>query len=243
MNLEALLEEAVNVPEKRAEFIDVLMRSNVYVIGMNRQNDELSGNQNQRADLFVLKRGSDKPNGLPIFTSKEALLNFAKELAEGTPPMLEVNCANVFKTAKNISILLNPNAKFGKEFTPPEIADIVRVLAEREKSGQVEVFIPDDFPSDVIVDLQYFFKKKKFVQKAYLFGLRNPHARTHYLFIVDMEDGDKDELFGEMNEIIEPQLEDDKEYFQIISSKEALSEKIMHLGEPFYVKKKGIFFR
>lgn len=242
MNLEALLEEAVKNPDRRNEFIDRLMQSRGYVIGMHRKNEEGVIDENSPADLFILKRGSDKPNGLPLFTSKEKLLNFAKELASGTPPMLEVECCNVFKTAKNVSILLNPNAEYGKEFTPPEIANIVSVLAERERNTHVEVVVPEEEPTDITVDLQYFFKKKKNVERAWLFELRNPQVKPHYLFVVDFE-GDKDELFGEMTDIIEPHLEDDDDFMQIISAEEELSKKITAEAEPFYVRKRGLFRR
>ncbi|MBR6670423.1 MAG: SseB family protein, partial [Ruminococcus sp.] len=115
MNLDELLKAAITDPSKRAQFLQTLIRSDVYVICKKPVTQERSREEGGvKLELIT----TQNPNGemfIPFFTSFRALQQFAKRYVD----CYKINCLRLFDLIQSVSAVLNPNS-YGKEFSSQE---------------------------------------------------------------------------------------------------------------------------
>ena len=244
MNLEKLLEEAVNSPEKRVEFINALLNSTVFVIGGSTDQTDEEGTVTPMINLFTV-RNKDDNNTVPFFSTIEKLEEFASKIANGKPPFLEFNCMEFFKlvSAHDSGAVFNPNANCCKEFFAEEIKDICNsvtkttVEANPKQEDKVLISIPKVFPDSIADALTKFFSSRLDVNRAFVFDITYPNQKPHLLFIIDCE-YDREELYDKVQEITEGFLVEDDDIIDIISAKEKMCEELVKSQPPFYSKRK-----
>ena len=122
MNLDELLKAAIKDPSKRAQFLQTLIKSDVYVICKNPVQQERGRAEGGIQLELITTQNPDGDIFIPFFTSYRALQQFAKRYVD----CYKINCLRLFDLIQSVSAVLNPNS-YGKEFSSQEIKSILMI--------------------------------------------------------------------------------------------------------------------
>lgn len=243
-NLETMLEEAVKNPDARGPFMNELIKSNVFVIGVEQDAKDSEGKDTKTINLVTVNN-KDGYKCVPFFTSIARLEMFASKLAQGTPPHIEVKCFDFLKSVRETGAVLNPNSEFSKFFSPRELQTMFQnVVAEEQttlhQGDEVRIGIPKVFPQELATKVCEVFEEKGNVSKAFLFQISYGRVTPHRLIVVEFE-GEKEELFKAIGQAVQPMLTGPGDRVDILPSTEEFVQQFLDKGTPFYDKAAGIF--
>jgi len=241
MNLDELLKEAITKPEKRSLFLQMMIKSDVYVICKKPvEQDKINGGismelvttQNPDGDIFI-----------PFFTSYRSLQQFAKRYVN----CYKLNCLRLFDLIQSANAVLNPNS-FGKEFSSQEIKSILMVArnlnipAISMKEEEIIEYRPCKKNVDHLLrPLTRYLARQANVDSAYLVEMVRGCERPQILFVFDMN-GNTRKLFFPLSKYMQSYTKSG-DSLVFISLEEKAAKKAVEGIEPFYVRKKRFFER
>lgn len=242
MNLEELLEQAVKNADKRVDFINALINSEVFVLGTKVMQKNSDGVENEAFNMFSIKN-NDSKDMVPFFTSDEKLKLFASKVAPGEPPYVKVRCIDFLKLASNnnAGVVLNLNSQYCKEFSNEEVKALLNSLtpgvsvANASAEGNVIITLPKTSPETLLKGLTKFFCTRLDVLNAFVFDITYPNQKPHTLFVIDSE-FNRPELFEKIDKIAQEFMADEKDTFDIMPANEALCQSFIKNQTPFYSK-------
>ncbi len=241
MNLDELLKAAITDPSKRSQFLQTLIKSDVYVICKNPVKKE-RGQSEEGIKLELIT--TQNPHGdifIPFFTSFRALQQFAKRYVD----CYKINCLRLFDLIQSVSAVLNPNS-YGKEFSSQEIKSIL-MIAQRLKIKAISYNEADTItyrPSEHYVGhitkaASKFLAKQPNVDKAYIMEMIMGCEKPQILIVLDMM-GSTRKLFVPLSKYLSKTVKSN-EHLCFISYEQDMGKKAASAVEPFYVRKKRYF--
>lgn len=241
MNLDELLKAAITDPSKRADFLKMLIRSDVYVICRKPVTHDRSASEGGvKLELIT----TQNPNGdifIPFFTSFRALQQFAKRYVD----CYKINCLRLFDLIQTASAVLNPNS-YGKEFTSHEIKSIL-MIAQNLKIKAISYNEEDTInyrrPQRSVAYIKKaaskFLAKQPNVDKAYIVEMIRGCEKPQLLIVVDMI-GSTRKLFVPLSKYLSKIIKSN-DHLCFISYEQNIGKKAASVEEPFYVRKKRYF--
>ncbi len=238
MNLDELLKAAITDESKRSQFLQTLIKSDVYVICKNPVRQE-SGSGIQLELITTQNPGGE--TFIPFFTSFRALQQFAKRYVD----CYKINCLRFFDLIQNASAVLNPNS-YGKEFSSQEIKSILMIarnLKIRAISYSEEETISyrpcENSVSHITKAATKFLTKQANVDRAYIMEMVRGCEKPQLLMVVDMI-GSTRKLFVPLSKYLSKTTKPN-EQLCFISIEQDMGKKAAATVEPFYVRKKRFF--
>lgn len=247
--LEEMLQLAASEPAYRPQFYQVLMNSEVYIIGETNRAGSKSGLER------VMVAGSrlniqhlEAPDGstvVPFFSSMDVLL---KSVADEVP-CLQIAVRNLFAVTEGETLHLNPMSNCGKEFIPEEVADLLAggsgigcATQMIELDTQVTLGQPAQYPYKLVDSLTLLFAKYGSVKRAYLALMKDSFAQTQPRLIVGVEaKGDVENIMrmaAEVATAVAPEGEPVGLY-RIGADDGGISEYLVNETTPFYERSWG----
>lgn len=238
MNLDELLKEAITDSSKRSVFLQMLIKSDVYVICKNAPSEQ--GNSDIQLELVT----TQNPNGdifIPFFTSYQALQQFAKRYVD----CYKINCLRFFDLVQTTSVVLNPNS-YGKEFSSQEIKSIL-VIAKSQRIRAISYNHNDEMnfrPCSHSVEhlkkaVSKFLEKQPNVESASVTEMTTGNDVPQILFVLDMT-GSTHNLFVPLSKYLS-KIKKDGEHLSFISSKQTVGKSALKNAELFYTRQKRFF--
>lgn len=238
MYLDELLRDAITDSSKRALFLQMLIKSDVYVICKSMPSEQ--GNSDIQLELVT----TQNPNGdifIPFFTSYTALQQFAKRYVD----CYKINCLRFFDMIQTTSAVLNPNS-YGKEFSSQEIKSILMIASSQRiraisYSGNDKItFRPCTHSVEHLKKaVSKFLGKQPNVESASVTEMIQGNDVPQILFVIDM-DGNTHNLFVPLSKYLS-RIKKDGEHLSFISSKQSIGKSASENAELFYTRQKRFF--
>lgn len=184
--LERLLVLASTDPVARPQFYDGLLQSEVFVLpnGLLLPPEGGSVELPEEGGFVTFPTGTKlgfqpvrhgNRSLLPIFSSLPRLQSFL----QAEYRYLEVPARDFFTLTQGREVVLNPGSEYGKEFTVPEITQILTGWKPSktyvtQKDAQVRLGQPARYPHALTEALSRLFQSMEAVESAYLAHLDNP---------------------------------------------------------------------
>ncbi|QXC59901.1 enhanced serine sensitivity protein SseB C-terminal domain-containing protein [Aquihabitans sp. G128] len=193
--LERRLVAAARDPAERPAFSQLLLASDVFVLGTMDQ-PPVDGVA-QAGAMANLLSFTDADGSFTAFFSSEATVELTVAARPGTDPrFLRLPCRALFELTKGARLVLNPDAPYGKVFLPSEVAALGRgaepgldrqvLQAER----QVLVGVPVHTPPALPEVLARFLVQRPTVEAAHLGWIAHPDGHTGFLMVLLAGDRD-----------------------------------------------------
>ena len=241
MNLDELLKAAITNPAKRSEFLQTLIKSDIYVICKHPVGQERTAREGGvQLELITIQN----PNGdvyIPFFSSFRALQQFAKKYVN----YYKMNCLRLFDLIQSVSAVLNPNS-YGKEFSSQEIQSILKIarnLNIKAISYNDEDIIsyrrPQRSTENIVRAASKFFAKQPNVDKAFMVEMIKGCEKPQLLMIIDML-GSTRKLFSPLSKYLS-KVVTHNDHLCFISYEQDMGQKAAEANSPFYVRKKRYF--
>ena len=205
--LDKILRLAAGEPAHRPQFCEVLMRSEVFLLGSTEKSG-MGGVVNLEAGNRVQIQHWQKPDGsavIPFFSSLEVL----KDSIEAEESYLALPARSLFEITLGATLVLNPRSNYGKEFVPEEVEHLLsmgvsRVPSRRVVEKETEVLLgqPAHYPTKMIDSLTQFFAKHTDVKKAYLALMHDTSIDEKPHLIIGIEtEGDAEKIIREAGNV------------------------------------------
>jgi hypothetical protein len=206
--LERALRLAAKDAANRPDFYRLLFQSQVFVVDDAAQTED--GDRQMTAGESISIQKWDQPDGtsvIPFFTSHAAL----EHAVEGEASCLRLPARELFEHTRGSTLVLNPNHKYGKRISPPDIeamlaGGIPSSAQMRAAQDEIDITIgqPEKYPTGMFDALITFFAKRGQVKAAFLAQL-NYHPSTgkkSRLIVGIHSEGDFDRLAKEVTAVI-----------------------------------------
>ncbi|MEE2524886.1 enhanced serine sensitivity protein SseB C-terminal domain-containing protein [Hyphobacterium sp. HN65] len=197
-DLERALQLAATDPAARADFLEMLLESRIYVLG--HANSPASGDEItiSAGDTLSLANWTheDGQSYIPFFTSLEAL----QQSISGESGYLSFKARELFDTTRGSHLFLNPGQDFGKEFLPGEVDNLldhgtstpVETRVHRAETP-VQLGEPKEYPVELVEGLTRLFARHGAIQRAYIALMQDSSADQPFSLLVGLElDGNVD---------------------------------------------------
>lgn len=226
MNLDEMLKDNSNT----LDFIDVLLDSDIYVIGSeNVRSGELS--------LYSVNVKNEKMV-VPVFTNLDELKSYNEEKLD----YLKMNCRKLFKTIKHSYVYLNPKSEYGKSYSPEQLKAFMDYYDMKvhdtvlEQGTELIVRKSEKCSAKMLEQLTAFFSKHDNIAKAYVFDMVNPKKddKAHLLLILDFKQEDTT-VYQDILTIVQKFIAKD-DYMNIMSTEQKAAQKFIANQQPFYIQ-------
>lgn len=242
-DLERSLVKASTDASHRPQFYRDLLMSDIFVI--NESGESLAienGVVQQGGEIHLQSWQRDGENWIPMFSSLARL----QQSLQAEVTYLRLNAKSFFEITRGANVVLNPNLDYGKEFTVPEIANILDGSIFHagqgytvEKAAQVLLGQPAIYPTRLVESLSRLFRKMPMVKAAYLAHIHNPERdeAPHTLIGIDVL-GDWDKTVGDAGMVAQETMPSDEivDFVRVSPSDTGVSHYLLHETKPFYVK-------
>lgn len=239
MNLDELLKQAITDPSKRSLFLQMLIRSDIYVICKNSVNAQLPNNDIQLE--LVTTQNPDGDIFIPFFTSYQALQKFAKRYVD----CYKINCLRFFYLIQTASAVLNPNS-YGKEFSSQEIKSIIMLARNQHIKAlpnndeeKIEFHPCSHSVEHLKKAVSKFLEKQPNVERAFVTEMTTGNEIPQILFVLDMT-GNTRNLFVPLSKYISKITRPD-EHISFISCQQNIGKSASENAELFYTRQKRFF--
>jgi hypothetical protein len=185
-DLERLLVAAANDPAERPAFAQALLVHDVFVLGRSDP-PPVNGLLALDAKVYFTSLKDDRGTVLPFFTSETQLQEAVAAWPGTDPAFLCLPCRAFFEITRGSRLVLNPNAPFGKDYEPAEVAGLLdggptgleEVAVEEEQ--EVLVGAPRVTPPELPAALARYFVQRPMVEAAHLGWWIGPDGHQGYL--------------------------------------------------------------
>ena len=241
MNLDELLKAAIKDPSMRSQFLQTLIKSDVYVICKNPVKQERDRSEGGIQLELVTTQNPDGDLFIPFFTSYRALQQFAKRYVD----CYKINCLRLFDLIQSVSAVLNPNS-YGKEFSSHEIKSILmiarnlKIKAISYNEADIINYRPCEHEvNHIIKAATKFLSKQPNVDRAFIMEMIRGCENPQILIVLDMI-GSTRKLFVPLSKYLSKTVKAN-EHLCFISYEQDMGKKAAETVEPFYVRKKRFF--
>lgn len=245
--LEECLRLAADEPAHRPQFYEVLLNSQVYLLGTTGApgvEGKVNLAQGSTVQLHHWER-ADGSSVIPFFSSFEVL----QRSIESEQSYLALSARSLFEMTQGATLFLNPRSDYGKEFVPQEVEHLLTLgishaPSERvvEKETRVLLGQPAEYPSKMVDSLTQLLAKHVNVQRAYLALMHDASVdQKPYLTVGIEAEGDVEKVMREAGSVAGDTSPDGEPvYLYRLSSEDAgLSQYFINETTPFYERKWG----
>lgn len=263
LQLEQLLKEAATKPAQRPQFLDALLSSNIYCLGFSSHSESEGDDQEKvliegsHVQLLHFKKQDDSEY-LPIFTSLKAL----QEAIEYEQSYLKMPTKQFFELTIGATIILNPYSEYGKEFLPKEIQGLLNgqygsfiEQYEYQEATNVLLSQPEEYPKEMIEELNSFFKKNGLVKAAFFSQMHDVKRDPQPTFLIgfslfqSLPEDEFQKLKNSIGHVAYTSLANKKPidllFIDEPQTKDGIGQYLLENVKPFYIKpqekKKGFF--
>jgi hypothetical protein len=239
--LERALRLAAAEAASRPDFYRVLLESEVYVIG-NKPQGAADSNTVAAGEKLSIQNWA-KDDGTPIVPFFSSLAQLRRALTEEAS-YLALPARSLFEITKGASLVLNPNADYGKEFVPQEVEALLSggmtqepVQRVTQKEAKVLLGQPAKYPTRIVEALKALFAKRDEVSAAYLCLMHDTAQDEKAHLVVGVEvDGELEPLLREAGTIAADAAPEDEavDLFRVVAGDEGLSAYFLKSVKAFY---------
>ncbi|HFC93176.1 MAG TPA: hypothetical protein ENJ51_10230 [Leucothrix mucor] len=229
-------------------FYDLLMKSNVFILGsiIGKENGTFNINEDQEFDIQHWENEEDNSPVIPFFTSMQML---QQAIPEDTS-YIEIPSTSFMEMTLGVSLVLNPNTDYGVELDFSDVSglldvDPVALLDEKSDDEEVEdgemfLGILDNRPEKLCKAMTEVFSNYPEVETAYMAAIHVPSESKEAHLLIGIEGkGDLDAAIPDIADKI-PEKENDSDYemfdFYIMSDDdpEEISQFLKENNTAFY---------
>jgi len=245
--LEEILRLAANEPAHRPQFCEVLMDSQVFVLG--------TAGHPQTEGEIILAAGSNiqiqhwkKQDGsliIPFFSSIKVL----KKSIQTEESYLALPARSLFEMTLGATLFLNPKSDYSKEFVPHEVEHLLSVGLSQapsqrvvEKDTEVLLGQPANYPYKMVDSLTQLLAKHSNVKKAYLALMHDASVDEKPHLIVGIEaDGNYEKVMREAGNVAGDTAPDGEsvDLCRVSKDEGGLSQYFINETKPFYERTWG----
>lgn len=245
--LEEILRLAANEPAHRPQFCEILMNSQVFLLGTTGESST-NGTVDLKAGSSIQIQHWQKPDGspvIPFFSSIEIL----KSSIESEESYLALPVRSLFEITLGATLFLNPRSDYGKEFVPHEVEQLLSIGISHapstrvvEKETKVLLGQPAEYPSQMVDSVTQLLAKHSNVKKAYLALMHDTSIdeKPHLIIGIDAE-GDIEKIMREAGNVAGDTAPDGEfvDLYRVNENDSGLSDYLKNQTTPFYERKWG----
>lgn len=251
-----------NTDEARRSFYNVLINSQVFVIGHpvddsgNRLNEDGKPAQGERTltsdDKFRILSAPHPhvkdQKVIPFFSSIEHLGLVSPQ----GQPFMRFAALPFLSMAKDMGqpLVLNPGSSVYKFLTESEVDFLLNSakpdpFESRHFQPGTKIFLsqPEKYPQELVRDLLDFLPTQPAVSAAYLVAMREESEEAAPILVIGFQaDGDLENLFRSAEELVSKHANDDFaaiDFARVVPGEKGISQYFSEKGSPFYLKAKG----
>lgn len=245
--LERVLRLAADEPAHRPAFSEVLLRSQVYILGTTGS-DGADGKVDLESGSKIQIQNWEKEDGspaIPFFSSLEVL----QKSIQGEASYLALQARSLFEMTQGSTLFLNPRSDYGKEFFPQEIEYLLSDGVSRapdtrvvEKETQVLLGQPSTYPSKMVDSLTQLLAKHSNVNRAYLALMHDASIDERPHLVVGIEaNGNTEKVMREAGNVAGDTAPDGEpvDLCRVSKGEAGISDYFINETEPFYEKSWG----
>lgn len=242
--LEELLRLAAAEPAHRPQFYEVLLSSQIFVLGTTGApgtDGEVNLEAGSKIQIQHWKKADGSPV-IPFFSSLEVL----QKSINSEESYLALPARSLFEMTQGATLFLNPKSDYRKEFVPEEVAHLLSIgisqaLSQRmvEKKTKVRLGQPSNYPSKMVDSLTQLLAKHGNVKKAYLALMHDTSVDEKPTLIVGIEaDGDIEKVMREAGYVASDTSPKGEpvDLYRIDENDSGLSQYFINQTKPFYEK-------
>ncbi|NMP16773.1 enhanced serine sensitivity protein SseB C-terminal domain-containing protein [Thalassotalea sp. Y01] len=245
--LEECLRLAANEPVNRLQFCDVLLESEIFLLGTAGEPDE-QGTVEAAADSKIQIQQWQMPDGspvIPFFSSLEVL----QKSIDQDESYLALPARSLFELTQGATLFLNPKSDYGKEFLPDEVNNLLtdgvsqspqqRVVEEETK---VLLGQPSIYPAEMVDALTQLFCQHRNVKKAYLALMHDTSIDEHPHLLIGIEvTGLAHKVMTEAGSVASDTVPEGEfvDVVRVEENDQGVSQYLKEHTQPFYERKWG----
>lgn len=245
--LETLLRLAADEPAHRPEFYNLLMDSEVFILGNTSQAGDSDPVTLEAGDHIQIKHWEkqDRAQIIPFFTSLERL----QKALESEETYVALPARSLFEMTLGATLFINPKSDYGKEFIPQEIEQLLSngmnqaaVQRTTEKETSVLMGQPSNYPTHMVESLNQLLAKHSHVEKAYLALMHDASVDEKPHLIIGIEaSGDIEKVIREAGIVAADSASDGEvvDLYRVNADDSGLSQYFINDTIPFYERKLG----
>jgi hypothetical protein len=203
-------------------FYDLLMKSNVFILGdiIGKKEGTFNINEDQEFDIQHWENEDDNSPVIPFFTSMQMLQQAIPE----DSPYIEIPTSNFMEMTLGVSLVLNPNTDYGVELDFADVSSLLDVnpealLQEQDtenpddlEDGEMFLGILDNRPVELCKAMTAVFSNYPEIETAYIAAIHIPSESKEAHLLIGIEgNGDLDTAIPNIAEDI-PEEANDSEY-------------------------------
>ncbi len=214
-------------------FYDLLMKSNVFILGSiaGKEQGTFNINEDQEFDIQHWENEEDNSPVIPFFTSLQIL----QQTIPDDSPYIEIPTSTFMEMTLGVSLVLNPNTDYGVELDYPDVSNLLGLNPREHLAQQVDedytdenemlLGILDQRPQDLTKAMKQVFSNYPEVETAYIAAIHIPSESKEAHLLIGIEGkGDLDNLIVKIADEI-PEEANDSDYemfdFYIMTGNEA----------------------
>ena len=200
-------------------FYDLLMKSNVFILGsiIGKEKGTFNINEDQEFDIQHWENEEDKSPVIPFFTSMQML---QQAIPEDTA-YIEIPSSNFMEMTLGVALVLNPNSDYGVELDFSDVSGLLDVdpeaLLDEDNNEDFEedemiLGILDTRPENLCKAMSEVFSNYPEVETAYMAAIHVPSESEEAHLLIGIEGkGDLDTAIPTIADKI-PEKENDSDY-------------------------------
>lgn len=233
-SLEAALQRAATSPADRPAFYRELLASRVLIIPAEMPDME-NGRIKEGQELKLSALEHEGKQYVPFFTSASRI--------QGSNPYLELGARNFLEMTRGARLVLNPGAKYGKEFAPEEVEAMLtgrmfepEAQYEAKKDEQIIIGQPVQVPHALLAELSKFFATQDKVKRAWLAWYHQPsrEQKPGYLLAIETSKGVDFRALSGTTGVVLKGAHDGKDYIDIVQYTDNGLSSYFTKQAPFY---------
>ena len=249
--LEEMLRLAAYEPAHRPQLCELLMRSQVFLLGATGD-PVVVGEVNLQAGSEIQIKHWEKPDGSPVIPFFSSLDVLQKSI-DSEESYLALPVRDLFEMTQGATLFLNPKSDYGKEFVPEEVTHLLAIGISRAPSHRVveketKVFLgqPSSCPSKMVDSLTQLLAKHSNVKNAYLALMLDPSVDDKPHLIVGIEaEGGIEKVMREAGNVAGDTAPEGEsvDLYRVSKNDSELSDYFINQTKPFYEKTWGAKLR
>lgn len=243
--LEQALFNSASDEAQAPKFYDLLIESNVFILGTvtNKDDGTFNLNDNQEFDIQHWEKDEDQSPIIPFFTSLQTL----QQAIPDDTPYLEMPATVFFEMTLGVSLVLNPNTDYGLELDADDVAILLN--SDLDDGEEEYDFDPENemsvgklksFPRELCKAMTDVLSNYPQIETAYLASIYVPSEdREPHLLIGLQSKSDIENIIEKIaNSISSDDNDSDYEMFDFYTvtedDPEGISQFLMEENTAFY---------
>jgi hypothetical protein len=195
--------------------------------------------ENEKIRFVTLNDGT-----IPVFTSAQRILDGG--IIKTEVPYMAMGARGLFEITLGAKLILNPFSDNAKEFTPPEIEQLLSgrlfdapQVEEIKKETRIRIGQPASFPKEMQTSIVTYCTTQPDIQAAFVAMMQRVDTGEAPNLVIGVEmTGDEELIFGELNEVVQEHLQADQhiDFIRIEEPDNGGLSAYFKTVQPFYKK-------